>query len=303
MPTIGVVIPCYRQAHFLAEAIDSVLAQSRVPDEVIVVDDGSPDDVAAVVDAYPTVRCIAQENRGLSEARNAGLRACSSEYIVFLDSDDRLLPNALETGADALDACEPCAFAWGFNRPMDERGELLPLPPTSYQGDTTYADLLERNIVGAPVGVIFRTAHLRAVGGFSSDLKNLEDYELYLRMARRYPFRCHGQLIADYRRHGANMSGDLDAMLHGILRVLDLQEPFVAGHPRLRRALRRGRRDAWRRFDGTRRILDIGARRRERRWLAAAGALLALCVRYPSLGVRTVANRMRRVASPHRPRR
>ena len=74
-PVVSVVIPCYRQAHFLPEAIESVLAQTYPHFEIIVVDDGSPDDTRAVAGRYPGVRCLRQRNRGLSAARNAGLAA------------------------------------------------------------------------------------------------------------------------------------------------------------------------------------------------------------------------------------
>ena len=91
-PVVSVVIPCYRQAHFLPDAIESVLAQTYPHFEIIVVDDGSPDDTRAVAGRYPGVRCLRQRNRGLSAARNAGLAASIGTYVVFLDADDRLTP-------------------------------------------------------------------------------------------------------------------------------------------------------------------------------------------------------------------
>ena len=96
-PLVSIVIPCYAQAHFLSEAIESVLAQTHPKTEIIVVDDGSPDNAAEVVARYPGVLCVRQENRGLAEARNTGFRASNGEYVVFLDADDRLTPNAIES--------------------------------------------------------------------------------------------------------------------------------------------------------------------------------------------------------------
>ena len=96
-PLVSVVIPCYNQAHFLPEAIKSALAQTHQPVEVVVVDDGSPDNVVDVVASYPGVRCVRQENRGRSQARNAGFRASRGKYVIFLDADDRLTPNAIES--------------------------------------------------------------------------------------------------------------------------------------------------------------------------------------------------------------
>ena len=91
-PLVSVIIPCYRQAHFLADALRSAVAQTHRPLEIIVVDDGSPDDVAAVTAQFPTVRLVRQPNRGLAAARNAGLRASSGDYVAFLDDDDTFFP-------------------------------------------------------------------------------------------------------------------------------------------------------------------------------------------------------------------
>ena len=93
--TVSVVIPCYGQAHFLREAIESVIAQAH-PTEIVVVDDGSPDNTAEVAARYPQVRYVRQENKGLAEARNSGFRVATGDYLMFLDADDRLTPNAVE---------------------------------------------------------------------------------------------------------------------------------------------------------------------------------------------------------------
>src|SRR6266446_9539630 len=95
---VSVVIPCYNQAHFLGEAIDSALAQTYPHLEIVVVDDGSTDNIAAVVARYPGVRYFRQENQGLAAARNTGLRHSVGERLVFLDADDRLMPGAIEVG-------------------------------------------------------------------------------------------------------------------------------------------------------------------------------------------------------------
>src|SRR5918994_1694671 len=94
-PLITVVIPCYNQAHFLGEAIESVLSQSYPHHEIVVGDDGSTDDTSEVASRYDGVRLVRQENRGLAGARNTGIRHSEGDYLVFLDADDRLLPEAL----------------------------------------------------------------------------------------------------------------------------------------------------------------------------------------------------------------
>ena len=103
---VSVVIPSYNSAQFLPEAIESVLEQSYPHFEVIVVDDGSTDDTKEVCDRYPKVKYFYQKNQGHATARNTGLRISTGEYIIFLDSDDCLLPEAIEIGVNHLNRSE-----------------------------------------------------------------------------------------------------------------------------------------------------------------------------------------------------
>src|SRR5215217_8140206 len=110
---VSVIIPCFNQAHFLVEAIESVLAQSYSHFEIVVVDDGSTDNTCDVASYYERVRCIRQNNQGLAAARNSGIRESKGSYLVFLDADDRLLPEALEAGVKCLKAYPDGAFVFG----------------------------------------------------------------------------------------------------------------------------------------------------------------------------------------------
>ena len=115
MPTVSVVIPTYNCSRFVGDAIESVLAQTRVPDQIIVVNDGSTDDTAAVVQQYRDGRIvyIEQANGGIAAARNRGLSIATGDYIGFLDADDRWLPSMLERQLALLER-QPdviCTFA------------------------------------------------------------------------------------------------------------------------------------------------------------------------------------------------
>jgi len=104
-PVVSVVIPCYNHARYLPAALASVHAQRGVAVESIMVDDGSNDDSAAVAEAHGATMVKRQRNRGLSHARNAGLEAVRGEFVVFLDADDELLPDALHSGVRVLQEC------------------------------------------------------------------------------------------------------------------------------------------------------------------------------------------------------
>jgi glycosyltransferase involved in cell wall biosynthesis len=283
MPLVSVVIPCYAQAQFLGEAIQSVLAQAHPAYEIIVIDDGSPDNVREVVERYPGVRCFAQENRGLSQARNRGLAECSGDFVVCLDADDRLLPNALEAGVQALAARPECAFVWGYRRLIDARGNPLPTEIKTFEGKARYDLLLRENIVGPPVVVMFRRCVLAELGGFSAEQHHSEDYELYLRVAQRYDTWCHQELIAEYRLHDANMSLNHGGMLAGNLLALERQKSFVGADVVLRRALREGRRLAWEREDGGPQLDELSQHTRARRWVKASLSATALIYKYPRM--------------------
>lgn len=237
---VSVIIPCYKQARFLSEAIESALGQTHRRVEVIVVDDGSPDETAEVASRYSAVKLIRQENRGVAMARNAGLEASCGEYVVFLDADDRLLPQALKLGLEAMVVDPDCAFVFGKCRYIDASGQPIPTP-AQFQSENIenhYAFLLE---YACPLWhtaiVMFRRRALETVGGFNADFTPAEDYELYLRLARRWPVRCHASVVAEYRMHHANMSSDSLKMLRAILKVFEHQDEHVRDEPHLQRAL------------------------------------------------------------------
>ena len=121
LPSVSVVIPCYNQGHLLQEALESVLRQSRPPEEIIVVDDGSTDDTATVCQNYRReIVCLRQANSGLSAARNSGIRRASSDFIHFLDSDDLL---RVTTIAELLGAASRHPEADVFRASWDEIDE------------------------------------------------------------------------------------------------------------------------------------------------------------------------------------
>lgn len=281
--TLAVVLPCYRQARFLPDALASLDAQTRRPDRVIVVDDGSPDDVERAVAPFEGIELIQQENRGLSQARNRGLGRLDSDFVLFLDSDDRLRPEALERLEQALNDRPDAAFAWGFNEPMDADWNPMPWGPTWFEGEPSYRQLLERNAVGAPLGVLFRRQAIVELGGFDPSLPAAEDYDLYLRLAREHAYICLHEVIADYRHHGGNMSQDHPVMYAGHVEVLARQDPWVEGHPELEAARRRGLRSARRHFLAPVQLERVAGAIERGQWVTATRAAIDLLVRYPDI--------------------
>jgi glycosyltransferase involved in cell wall biosynthesis len=266
-----VVIPCYNQAHFLGEAIESVLSQSYEHFEIIVVDDGSTDETSEVASRYEGVRLIRQENRGLAGARNRGLEEAKGEYVVFLDADDRLLPGALEAGLGCFEAHPECAFVFGNSRRIAEDGTLLSshgksgLAPAPHVEGDHYLALLRGNYISISARVMYRRAVFDDVGGFDGTVSACADYDHYLRVARRYPVQRHGEQVADYRQHRASMSRDYALMLTSALTVLHRQRKFVKANEHYRKAYEIGDR-CWRRYYGDPLVGEVRIYIREGKW-------------------------------------
>lgn len=240
---VAVVIPCYRQAHLLGDALRSCLDQEPPPAEIIVVDDGSPDDVAAAVAAFdePRIRLVCQQNGGLSAARNTGLVASTSPFVVFLDADDMLRPGALAAGLACHAAHLAAAFVWGGFQNVDANGRAFGRTIARRPRCEPLFDIMAGNIIGMHGAVMYRREPLLAAGGFDQALRTVEDWDIYIRLVREHPVGWHDGIVANYRRHGNTITGDYDGMLRGGLTMLEHFRPSPGEAPALVRAWRLGR--------------------------------------------------------------
>lgn len=311
---IAVVIPCYNQASFLGEAIESALTQTHGSVEIIVVDDGSPDHTAEVAAGYAGARYIRQDNQGLSAARNTGLHATDAEFALFLDSDDRLMPNALRSNLACLRGHPDTGLAYGAYRHMDECGNPLDMPRRGGDDDHSYAALLRGNIVEMHGAVLYRTATLRSVGGFDPRLDASEDYDAYLRLAAVAPIAAHDELVAEYRKYEGSMSFDARRMLAATLKVLRRQRRNARRDPEHRRAYREGI-ETWKDYYGRLLVSQVGNKIRTRAPLSTilrdSAASVALTPTLLARGIaakldqkitRPLLRRARAIKSPTRPR-
>lgn len=278
---VSVVMPCHNQAHYLGEAIESVLAQTHPHVEIVVVDDGSTDNTGEVAAQYPGVRCIRQERSGLSAARNAGIRHTIGEFLVFLDADDRLLPRALEQGLDTLKSHPECAFVFGRYVHVDGEGASLPTPYQERVEGDVYEALLRTNVCGMPATGMYRRGAFEHVDLFDSSLDACADYDLALRLASRLPAHDHAEVVVEYRRHARAMSNDHARMLPAVLAAHRRQRAVAARYPAHRQAWVEGRR-FWRRYYGDPLVQGLLEQRRERRWNEAARSVSAVLRHHPA---------------------
>lgn len=279
-PLVSVVIPCYGQAVYVEEAIESVLAQTYAQVEIVVVDDGSPDNAARLAGRFPWVRCVRQPNTGLAGARNAGIRESEGELLVFLDADDRLLPRALEVGVDELRAHPEAAFAFGRYRRVAGDGRRLEDDEQPRPDADPYSLFLRYNYAGIPATGIFRRSALEDAGNFDETLPGAEDYDLGLRLSRQFAVQPHGEQVAEYRVHGGGMSRNAATMLAVTLRALRRQRRHARRDPELRSAYREGRR-FWRRYYGEPLAAQVRADFANREWGRGLRGIATLLRHHP----------------------
>jgi glycosyltransferase involved in cell wall biosynthesis len=217
--SVTVVVTTFNDEAYLREALLSIFAQDRLPDEVIVVDDGSIVSPIPILKEFPEATLLRKSNGGLSSARNLGLYRARSHYICFLDADDRLEPNAIASGVACFAGSPDVAMVYGGHRRIHADGR--PAGSDNYEAvsDNPYTDLLSGNHIGMHATVLYRREVLLALGGFDESLRRCEDYDLYLRIARQFAIASHSDIIAEYRWHGQNMSSNAEEMLEAVLQV------------------------------------------------------------------------------------
>ena len=184
---VSIVIPTYNRADFVREAIASVLQQDYPDVDLIVVDDGSRDDTAAVVSGFgPAVRYLYQENRGVSAARNRGVAASTGGLIAFLDSDDLWLPSKVSAQVAYFEA-HPDAQACHTDEIWIRRGVRVNERRIHRKhGGWQFLASLPRCLI-SPSAVMLRRTLWDRLGGFDETLPACEDYDLWLRLTAIAP--------------------------------------------------------------------------------------------------------------------
>jgi len=236
MPAVSVIMPGYNVEPYIGVAIESVLAQTFTDWELIVIDDGSTDRTSAIAEAFtredPRLRLVRQENRGISAARNHGLRVSTAPFIAILDSDDLWAPTFLATQMAVFDANPDVDVvtgnAWFLGGKFDGH-PARPTPDTRPNPDllTILSDEMSMFIMS-----VFRRRVYDTIGGFDETMRCNEDYDFWLRAATAgFRFVRNDQPLGHYRRRDDSLSADELRMLRGILRVFYKLRPSIASLP------------------------------------------------------------------------
>jgi len=229
MPKVSVIIPTYNRAYFLCEAIESVLNQTFHDFELIVVDDGSTDLTPHVLRRWEgEIRWIRQENSGVSRARNVGVRAARGRYLSFLDSDDLWVSEKLETQVSFLDG-NPHYVVCYTDEVWVRRGRRVNPRKIHRKYSGWIFDRCLPLCIISPSSVLMRREVLDGVGYFDEDLPVCEDYDLWLRVASRFPiFFLDKKLIIKRGGHADQLSNR--SWGNDRYRVLALEKQLSQNH-------------------------------------------------------------------------
>lgn len=223
---VAIIVPCHNYGRFIGATVERICAQTKQPEEIIVVDDGSTDETSEACSRYNQIKYIYQSNGGPSSARNAGLDASTAEYVMFLDADDILCETGLEILWEArvrLGHSFPVIFGRSevfgqsdVNSPQNPA--MLPSPDDvfPYIDKEIDSDLfilssrvLERMIRGSIVpqcsALIHRSVYDQ-VGSWDEGLRCIEDREMWLRIANQFQLAYVNQTVAKVRRHSDNLT-------------------------------------------------------------------------------------------------
>jgi glycosyltransferase involved in cell wall biosynthesis len=234
-PCVSVVLPTFNRAYVLGRAVESVLSQTYRDLELVVVDDGSTDNTAQVIESFQDrrIQYVRHEhNQGAAAARNTGIRLSSGQYIAFQDSDDVWLPLKLERQLDCFGNTQSrvgVVYSWFWRTEGNRRdlcpstlrrlASLLPGKARRLRGDISYA-LLRGNFVSAQTAVVRRECFER-VALFDERLPRLQDWELWLRLSRHYHFECVDEPLVITCATQGSITGDYAALFKALELILD----------------------------------------------------------------------------------
>lgn len=205
---VSIIIPCYNQGEFLAEAIQSALDQDYPDKEIIVVNDGSTDNTEEAITPFlQTIQYIEQKNRGVASARNAAIKIAKGDYITFLDSDDVLLPGSIARRAVYLDNHPTIAVVCGDSVFFNESGSLgfkskLTDKPKNFENFRW--ETVDYN--ATPSTVMIRRTCFAKVGLFEESIRTAEDWLMWVKISLYFNMAYLDEKLIKYRLHGNNIS-------------------------------------------------------------------------------------------------
>jgi glycosyltransferase involved in cell wall biosynthesis len=210
-PAVSVIIPTYNHRDWIIETLDSVFAQTYRDFEVIIVNDGSPDDTNTVVKRIVEergIRYFDQPNAGQAHARNEGLAQARGEFIAFLDDDDLWPPDKLEWQAEVLNTYPDAVMVYGGMRFVDAGHDTAIDPGPDAPAGAIREQFLRRNRIWSPGQTLIRRSAMREIGPLDESVWGADDWDMYIRLAGVGRVEYRNRLALRYRKHIGNASGN-----------------------------------------------------------------------------------------------
>lgn len=232
---VSIIVPCYNQARYVYQAVASCFAQGYSALQVIVVDDGSTDDPRTALGEFarhPDIVFLQQENRGVANARNAGIAASSGTFLKFLDADDWLAPSIIRKQVELLHADPELGFVFCDRIRVNQDGETLDAGTVAQRSASLDGDLFPLLLLGGffpPLTVMLARTVLDRVGTFDQTCAPCEDYDLWLRITGQgYHVQFLNEPLAYYRLHEASASQNrarIESQQRAVLQKIVAQFP------------------------------------------------------------------------------
>jgi len=224
-PTVSIIIPTYNRRQSIGRSIESVLNQTYRDFELIIVDDGSTDNTKELVADFndERIRYVRhEENKGEAAARNTGIKAARCDYIAYQDSDDEWLPEKLARQIELLENASPevGVIYTGFWKAENHKRTYVPFSWVSQKNGDIHKELLKGNFIGSPV-VLIKKECFNKVGLFDEKLRNLVDWEMWLRVSKYYHFKCIDEPLVIAHYHSDNVSSNHHAFIETLESVLE----------------------------------------------------------------------------------
>ncbi len=224
-PTVSVVIPTYNREQLIARSVKSVLSQTYQNFEIIIVDDASTDNTKKVVNSLNDGRIKYvrhDKNKGEAAARNTGIKLARGEYIASHDSDDEWLPEKLEKQIKAFEDCSPevGVVYTGFWKEENGKKTYIPFSWVNQKNGDIHEELLKGNFIGSPVAVIKKEC-FTGTGLFDERLRNLVDWEMWIRISKRYHFICIDEPLVVAHYDSGNVSDNPNSLINALELILE----------------------------------------------------------------------------------
>ena len=233
-PIVSVILPTKNRTNLLPVSAGSVLNQSHRELELIVVDDGSEEDVTAAVAKLndPRARCVRRgKSGGAAAARNTGLEHATGRYLAFQDSDDEWLPGKLELQVAAVEQRPGSMSICALLRNFEHHTRLYRPPSNPHDEAITFAQVAFRPRAYTQTWLVPRAA-VMDVGGFDERLKVWDDWELLLRLAERVEIRSLEEPLAISKQSPDSISREVERFRHDLELILTKHAKALAAHPR-----------------------------------------------------------------------